>query len=92
MEQKKMNSRKTSTFVSLTVLKLLTVCIRAHCGKLLEMGVSDHLTCLLRKVCVAQEATVRTLYGTMTGSGLRKECDKAVYCHPVYLTYMPSTS
>ena len=28
----------------------------------------------------------------MTGSGLRKEYGKAVYCHPVYLTYMQSTS
>ena len=27
-----------------------------------------------------------------TGSKLGKEYDKAVYCHPVYLTYMLSTS
>ena len=27
-----------------------------------------------------------------TGSKLRKEYIKAVYCHPVYLTYMQSTS
>ena len=27
-----------------------------------------------------------------TGSELRKEYDKAVYCHPVYLTYMQTTS
>ena len=27
-----------------------------------------------------------------TNSKLRKEYDKAVYCHPVYLTYMQSTS
>ena len=27
-----------------------------------------------------------------TGSKLGKECIKAVYCHPVYLTYMQSTS
>ena len=26
----------------------------------------------------------------LTGSGLRKEYDKAVYCHPVYLTYAPT--
>ena len=30
--------------------------------------------------------------GQITGSKLRKEYDKAVYCHPVYLTYMQSTS
>ena len=39
-----------------------------------------------------QEATVRTLYKQMTGSKLGKEYDKAVYCYPVYLTYMQSTS
>ena len=51
-----------------------------------EMGILDHLTCLLRNLHVGQEATVRTLYGTLTGSQLRKEYNKAVYCHPVYLS------
>ena len=27
-----------------------------------------------------------------TGSKLEKECVKAVYCHPAYLTYMHNTS
>ena len=30
-----------------------------------EMGISDHLTCLLRNMYASQEATVRTLYGTV---------------------------
>ena len=29
-----------------------------------EMGIPDHLTCLLRNLCAGQEATVRTGYGT----------------------------
>ena len=29
-----------------------------------EMGISDHLTCLLRNLYACQEATVRTRYGT----------------------------
>ena len=29
-----------------------------------EMGIPDHLTCLLRNLYTGQEATVRTLYGT----------------------------
>ena len=33
-----------------------------------EMGISDHLTCLLRNLYAGQEATVRTRHGTMTGS------------------------
>ena len=59
-----------------------------------DMGIPDHLTCLLKILYMDQEATVKTLHGTMeqTGSKLRKECDKAVYCHPTYLTYMQSTS
>ena len=40
----------------------------------------------------SQEATVKTGHGTMTGSRLGKEYVKAVYCHPVYLNYMQSTS
>ena len=27
-----------------------------------------------------------------TSSKVRKECDKAAYCHPAYLSYMQSTS
>ena len=56
-----------------------------------EMGIPDHLTCLLRKLYAGQEATVRTGHGTQTGSKLRKEYVKAVYHHPAYLTYMQST-
>ena len=29
-----------------------------------EMGIPDHFTCFLRNLCVGQEATVRTVYGT----------------------------
>ena len=62
-------------------------------GKILkEMGIPDHLTCLLRNLYAGQEATVRTRHGTTTGSELGKEYVKAVYYHPAYLTYMQSTS
>ena len=30
-----------------------------------EMGIQDHITCLLRNMCTGQEATVRTGQGTM---------------------------
>ena len=57
-----------------------------------EMGITDHLICFLRNLYAGQEATVRTGYGTtdwfLTGKGVRQ----AVYCHPVYLTYMQTTS
>ena len=46
-------------------------------GKILkEMGIPDHLTCLLRNLCAGQEATVRTGHGTtdwfQIGKGVRQ--------------------
>ena len=57
-----------------------------------EMGIPDHFTCLLRNLHAGQEAIVRTLHGTTDYSELRKKYDKAVYGHPVYLTYTQNTS
>ena len=57
-----------------------------------EIGIPNHLTCLLRNLHAGLEATIRTVYGTKTGSKLGKECVKAVYCHSAYLTYTQSTS
>ena len=57
-----------------------------------EMGIPDHFTCLLRNLHAGQEAIVRTLHGTTDCSELRKKYDKAVYGHPVYLTYTQNTS
>ena len=53
---------------------------------------TDLLTCLLRNLYVGQEAAIRTGHEEQTGSKLRKEYVKAVYCHPAYLTSMQSTS
>ena len=57
-----------------------------------EMGILDHLTCLLRNLYAGQEATVRTGHGTTDWFQLGKGVLKAIYCHPAYLTYMQSTS
>ena len=57
-----------------------------------EMGIPDHLTCLLRNLYAVQEATVRTGHGTTDWFQIGKEYAKAVYCHPAYLTSMQSTS
>ena len=53
-----------------------------------EMGIPDHLICLLRNLYAGQEATVELGMEPQTGSKLGKEYVKAVYCHPAYLTYM----
>ena len=57
-----------------------------------EMGIPDHITCLLINLYVGQVATVRTGHGTMDLFKIRKGVRKVVYCHPAYLTYMQSTS
>ena len=57
-----------------------------------EMGIPDHITCLLRNLYVGQETTVRTRHGTMDLFKIGKEDIKVVYCHPAYITYMQSTS
>ena len=57
-----------------------------------DMGIPDHLTCLLRNLYTGQEVTVRTGDGTRDWYQIEKEYAKAVYCHPAYLTYMQSTS
>ena len=57
-----------------------------------EMGIPDHLSCLLRNLYANQEQTVRTLHGMTdlfkTGKGVWQGCTLS----PVYLTYMQSTS
>ena len=56
-----------------------------------ELGIPDHLTCLLRNQYAGQEATVRTEHGMtdcfQTGNGVSQGC----ILSPCYLTYMEST-
>ena len=72
------SSRKTSISAILTMPKLLTVLITINWKILQKMGVSDHLTCLLRNLYPGQEATVRTGHGTtdwfQIGKGIRQGC------------------
>ena len=56
-----------------------------------EMGIPDHLTCLLRNLYAGQEVTELDME-QQTSSKLGKEYIKAVYCHSSYLTSMQSTS
>ena len=56
-----------------------------------EMGIPDHLPCLLRNLYAGQEVTELDME-QQTGSKLGKEYVKAVHYHPAYLTYMQTTS
>ena len=64
IEKKKESSRKTSISASLTTPKPSTVWITTNWKIIKEMGITDHLTCLLRNLHAGQEATVRTRHGT----------------------------
>ena len=74
--KKQESSRKISTSVLLTMPKPLTVWITTNWEILEEMGIPDHLTCLLRSLYVGQKATVRTGHGTtdcfQIGKGVRQ--------------------
>ena len=66
-------------------------CVDHKMWKILkEMGMPEHLICLLRNLYAGQEATVRIGHGItdwfQIGKGVREGC------HPAYLTYMQSTS
>ena len=75
---KKESSRKTSTSALLTMPKPLIVWITTNCGKFLEVGLPDYLTCLLKNLYAGQETAVRTGHGTIAwfqiGKGVRQGC------------------
>ena len=90
--KKQENFRKTSTSALLTMPKPLTVDHNKLWKILKDMGIPDHLTCLLRNLYAGQESTVRTGHGTTDWFQIGKGVCQGVYCHPAYLTYMQSTS
>ena len=57
-----------------------------------EAGIPDHLTCLLKTCMQVKKQQLELDVEQQTGSKLQKEYVKAVYCQPVYLTYMQSIS
>ena len=88
--------RKASTSVSLTTPKPLTVWITTNWKILKEMGIPDHLTCLLRNMYAGQEGTVRTGHGTtdwfQIGKGVRQGCILSpclLDLYAEYITAMP---
>ena len=56
-----------------------------------EMGIPDHLTCLLRKLYTGQEATVRTGHGTINwfqiGIGVSQGCILSPCLFNLYAEY-----
>ena len=77
--KKQESSRKTSISAFLTMPKPFDCVDHNKLWKILqEMGISDHLTCLLRNLYAGQETTVRTGHGKtdwfQIGKGVRQGC------------------
>ena len=90
--EKARGSRKTSISALLTIPKPLTVWITTNWKILQEMGILDHLTCLIRKLYADQEATVRTKHGTLDwfqiGKGVCKGCIFSPRLFNLYAEYI----
>ena len=90
--KKQESSRKTSISALLTMSKPLTVWITINWKILKEMGIPDHLTCLLRNIYAGKEATVRTGHGTtdwfQIGKGVRQGCISSPCLFNFYAVYI----
>ena len=84
--------RKTSISALLTMPKPLTVWITINWKILKELGIPDHLTCLLRNLYTGQEATVRTGHGTtdwiQIGKGVHQGCILSPSLFNLYAEYI----
>ena len=90
--KKQESSRKTSTSALLTMPKPLTVWLTTNWKIFQEIGVPDHLTCLLRNLYAGQEATVRTGHGTtdwyQIGKGVSQGCILSPCLFNLYAEYI----
>ena len=91
--KKQESSRKTSISALLTRPKPLTVWDHKKLWKILkEMGIPDHLICLLRNLYAGQEAAVRTGHGTtdwfQIGKGVHEGCILSPCLFNLYAEYI----
>ena len=90
--KKQESSRKTSISAFLILPNALTVGITINWKILKEMGMPDHLTCLLRNLYAGQEATVRTGRGItdwfQIGEGVRQGYILSPFLFNFYAKYI----
>ena len=87
-QKKQESSRKTSTSALLTMPKPYCVDHNKLWKILKEMGIPDHLTCLLRNLYAGQEATVRTGHGTTDWFQIGKGCVLSLCLFNLYVEYI----
>ena len=84
--------QKSIYFCFIDYAKPLIVWITTNWKILKEMGIPDHLTCLLRNMYAGQEATVRTGHGTtdwsQIGKGVRQGCIFSLCLFNLYAEYI----
>ena len=91
--KKKGSSRKNIYFCYIDYTKSFDCVDHNTLGKILkEMGIPDHLTCLLRHLYAAQEATVRTGHETkywfQIGKGVLQGCILSPCLFNLYAEYI----
>ena len=91
--KKQESSRKTSTSALLTMPKPLSVWITTNCGKFWKRWEYQTTWPASWEICMqVKKQQLELDTEQQTGSKLRKEYIKAVYCQPAYLTNIQSTS
>ena len=93
IKKQEKSSRKTYISALLTMPKPLNWVDHNKLWKILkEMGIPDHLTCLLRNLYAGQGATVRTRHGKtdwfQIGKGVRQGCILSPFLFNSYAEYI----
>ena len=91
--KKQESSRKNIYFSFIDYAKAFDCVDHNKLWKILkEMGIPDHLICLLRNLCAGQEARVRTGHGTtlwfQIGKGVHKSCILSLCSFNFYAEYI----
>ena len=90
--KKQESSRKTSTSALLTMPKPLTVWITTHCGKFFRRREYQTTLSASWEICMqVKKQRLEPDIEQQSGSKLKKQYIKVLYCYPIYLTHMQST-